>query len=138
MTGYVKNDQHVTFSTLLERMAYMEKMVGESADHHSNHKASMETRLGFVEKTLGDNAEKHTKELAAHAEKHAKSLSDHAERHAKDLAAVAGQKADTAQHSTLLQRVDYLEKSLGESADSHSNHKTTMEKRLEFIEKMIG
>merc|ERR1719305_308610 len=35
-------------------------------------------------------------------------------------------------------RVDYLEQLLGESVGNHANHKASMEKRLELIEKQLG
>jgi phosphopantetheine adenylyltransferase len=48
-------------------------------------------------------------------------------------------------HSTVLERVEYLENFIGESADKHKaiqdghdEHKTSMETRLEYIEGLIG
>jgi hypothetical protein len=37
-----------------------------------------------------------------------------------------------------LKHVDYLEQLLGESVGNHANHKASMEKRLELIEKQLG
>merc|ERR1719174_9123 len=159
MNGFAKSEQH---ATILARMEYLEKMVGESAGDHKNHKATLETRMEFLEKMVGDNAEKHAKELAAHAaknaenvDKHAKDLSAHADKHAKDLTAhaekhgltdkkVSGLEAamngfaKSEQHATMLQRMEYLEKMLGESAGDHKNHKATLEMRMEFLEKTVG
>merc|ERR1719506_723962 len=152
LTGFAKSEHH---ATLLERVTYLEKCIGESANMHSNHKATMETRLEYIEKTIGDNAEKHAKDLAAHADKHARDLAAYAEKHGLTLSEhdkkfleqrtkMSGLEtamngfAKSEQHATMLQRMEYLEKMLGESADSHKNHKATLEMRMEFLEKMVG
>merc|ERR1712039_919367 len=64
---------------------------------------------------LGDSADKHAQELQALKEAHAKFLASHG-KHAKDL---DGLKALHAHHATMGERIDYLEKMLGDSADKH-------------------
>merc|ERR1719382_1816441 len=119
-----------------ERMRYVEKLLGDSADKHakelkalkaahekhagdtsrdmadlkalSTHHASIPERMDYLESLLGDSADKHSKELAQLKDAHGK--------HAQDLQALKGIHST---HATMGQRIDYLEKMLGDSADKH-------------------
>ena len=59
---------------------------------------------------LGDSAEKHAKEIEAANEK------------LKDLHAALKTCAKTEHHATLEERMKFVEKLLGESADKHDSH----------------
>eukprot|EP00930_Biecheleria_cincta_P083353 TRINITY_DN72938_c0_g1_i1.p1 TRINITY_DN72938_c0_g1~~TRINITY_DN72938_c0_g1_i1.p1 ORF type:complete len:1818 (+),score=410.71 TRINITY_DN72938_c0_g1_i1:251-5455(+) len=131
--------------------------------------ASMEDRIAYLEKSMGDSADKHAKELQdavlkldqvhgrlSTVEKHG----DHIDELKKSHASMASQKTQLdAQHATLRERVEYLESSLGESADRHNkaladirsahsklttdvktkeaSHNSVSE-RLTYLEKAIG
>jgi hypothetical protein len=71
---------------------------------------------------------------------HQKLLDDHGDHKdsTKELADKVKQCGKAEQHIAVEKRVAYLEKFLGESAESHDDHKVNMETRLEFIEGMIG
>merc|ERR1719305_340385 len=56
----------------------------------------------------------------------------------KDLHSAIQSCVKTDHHTSMEQRLNTLEKVIGESADKHDNHKTTMETRLEYIEGLIG
>merc|ERR1719401_436658 len=142
-------------------MSYLEKLLGDSADKHTEsmaaahsqleqlhgrlsacekhgpvlselrkahanlssekaalakHHASTAERLDFLEKTLGDSADKHAAQLEALKT----TIGKHAEvvaKHAKDMETI---KSAHAHHATLGERVDYLEKMMGDSADKHT------------------
>jgi len=96
-----------------------------SAEH-----SSLADRLAFVERALGDSADRHAKELAAaHArlegmhtrlgacEQHGAALADLKKSHSS----LATDKVTLEMHhSTLSERVDYIEGIIGDSADKHS------------------
>merc|ERR1719193_2326895 len=130
-------------ATVEERMQYVEKLLGDSADKHAQelkalktaherhagdmlqglkglqglqaHHASLPERMDYLEQVLGDSADKHAKELADIRAAHAKFAEAHG-KHAKDL---EGLKRIHAHHATLQERIDYLEKNIGDSADKH-------------------
>ena len=54
-------DKLAAHATMPERVEYLETMIGEGANNHKKHKASVEERLEFVEKSIGDSAEQHAK-----------------------------------------------------------------------------
>merc|ERR1719502_2344245 len=134
-------------NTMVDRLAYVEKFMGESLDKHEKelkehradyieHKTSVNTRLEFVETLIGDSADKHAKELAAATQKMA------------DLREALLACATKENHANLEQRMAYLEKFFCESAYEHEKeiaetkkiymeHKTKMEKHLEYIEKLL-
>jgi chromosome segregation ATPase len=130
-------------ATLAQRMDYIEKALGDSADkhrdledlhkklhdNHGSHKneadvyrkrletshASMQQRVDFLEQAVGDSADKHAKELlAAHSQLK--------ELHGR-VADAHGQIKDRDQHhATVQQRIEYLEKAFGDSRDLHDKH----------------
>merc|ERR1719469_1331578 len=85
---------HAVHASLPERMAFVEKLRGDSADKHTKeiealkqahskhaksldeHHATVEQRIDYVEKMLGDSADKHAKELRALKAAHDKHASD--------------------------------------------------------------
>jgi hypothetical protein len=111
---------------LEERVKFIEKEMGESADKHDKHKTSMEDRMEFLERQVGDSAEKHWKEIQDLKGKHG------------DMTKVMAGCAKQEHHATLEERVRFIEKELGESADKHDKHKTSVETRMEFLEAKIG
>jgi chromosome segregation ATPase len=118
-------------SSLGERVQFLEDFIGESAEKHKNleetesipvdgtfedHKTTMESRLEFLEALIGDSADKHANELASALDK------------MKDLHSAVESCAKAEHHSSMEQRVEYLEKA----------YKTTMESRLQTVEGLIG
>jgi chromosome segregation ATPase len=137
------------------------------------HHASIEERLNYVERMIGDSADKHANELAA-AQTKLEALQNRlqsVDRQAAAPAAVDVQRAHSAvaslkttlddRHNSLQERVDYLERQLGDSAEKHarelkalkdahgrhardlesvkSNTKhASVEERLDYVEKAIG
>jgi hypothetical protein len=113
-------------ATLEERLAFVEKELGESADKNDKHKTSMEERMEFLETKLGDSAEKHAKEI------------EDAKAKLGDLHGAVAACAKQEHHATLEERLTFIEKELGESADKQDSHKTSMETRMEFLENKLG
>mmetsp|Transcript_83133 Transcript_83133/g.211624 ORF Transcript_83133/g.211624 Transcript_83133/m.211624 type:complete len:270 (+) Transcript_83133:3-812(+) len=177
-------DEH--HATVQERIKYLEKSLGDSADKHTKElkalaaahdkhasdlsgiqavhaaHASLPERMDYMEKLLGDSADKHTLTLQALQDAHAKFQASHGKT-AKDLETM---KVLQAHHATMGERVDYLEQTLGDSADKHAEevaalkaahaktqdalakqakdasaalaHHATVGERLAYIEKCIG
>jgi len=103
----------------LEKAALEDRHVALEARH-----TSLQERLGFLEKIHGDSADRHAEELAAaHARldamgsEHKAALGELAGQH-RSLA--TGKASLNAQHATMQERVAYLEKALGDSADGHA------------------
>jgi len=136
-------DRH--HATVEERLEFLEKQVGDAADFHSkamqsmenNHKklvssleevhskvkgekearsahhATIAERLEFLEKFVGESADKH--------ERHLKEIESAKSRLADMNGAVFGEKAAREKHhATMEQRLEQIEKLLGESIDTHS------------------
>ncbi|CAK9114565.1 unnamed protein product [Durusdinium trenchii] len=161
-----KEALHKRHSSMEERMRYLEQLMGDSADRHAKdlkaHKevqgqqhASLEERMKYIEKVLGDSAEEHAKLLA----KHKKDLEDHKQSflsHQRDFdehrAQLKTHQATIEKHATLEQRLDFLEKAIGDSAQQHMKqlqaHKADVDQkhqahssigdRVEYIEKWSG
>merc|ERR1719272_1897161 len=96
----------------------------------TEHRTTMETRLEYIEGMLGDSADKHAKEIEHLSSSHAAKLAD--------LHLAVSVCAKTDHHVTLEQRLDFLERTLGESAEQSlkeidtgksalESHKTSME-----------
>merc|ERR1712226_74802 len=134
--GRVKgmNDAHgKRHATMEERVTYLEKEMGDSADKHNRaiealeagHKklngglddlhghvtshgqrhATIEERMNYLEKEVGDSCDKHARALAALEGDHKK---------------LNGALAD--RHATLEERLKYIEHQLNDSADKHNQH----------------
>ncbi|CAE8688874.1 unnamed protein product [Polarella glacialis] len=134
------------------------------------HTASMAERLEYLEKQWGDSADKHSREMTqatskleqlhtrvTSSEKATNALTD---QHRSQEAIVADERAALhAHHSTLRERVDFLENRMGDSADAQTReleavkmahgrlatdskardaHHSTVADRLSFLEKSIG
>mmetsp|Transcript_956 Transcript_956/g.3389 ORF Transcript_956/g.3389 Transcript_956/m.3389 type:complete len:609 (+) Transcript_956:886-2712(+) len=150
-------------STLEERLEYLERLLGDSAEAHTKElhslkeahgkhattqgrlaqelealkathgeHSSLADRVGFLERTLNDSADQHAGELSALRAAHGK--------HAADLLKLAKENASTAvQHTTLQQRVDYLEKVTGDSADRHTEEfRSLQDSHARFVEEVAG
>eukprot|EP00434_Breviolum_minutum_P003137 symbB.v1.2.002762.t1/scaffold141.1/size300911/13 len=161
-------------ATLGDRVDYLEKLMGDSADKHTNelgqahtkldqlrgrltaleavgvtvesmkqnhsvlmaekakrdaHHASISERVDYIEKQLGDSADQHSQDLkAAHAkldQLHGRLASCEAHGSHIDGMRKAHEKLATDQasrdsyHATLAQRMEYLEKIVGDSVEHH-------------------
>jgi len=82
---------------------------------HARH-ANIAERVDYVEKLLGDSADKHTAEIEALKVAHSKHEAAFG-KHAKDFDAL---RTASAHHASLSERVVYMEKLLGDSADKHA------------------
>merc|ERR1712050_486065 len=148
------NDAHGTrHASVEERIKYLEKELGDSADKHAkalstleaSHKkleggldalhghvnglgdthekmhATVEERVKFLEKELGDSADKHLKqirELEALNDGHKKmgNRLDDLHGHIKGMSDYVSSK----HHFSLEERVKYIEKEMGDSAEKHA------------------
>jgi len=134
-------------SSIEKRMAFIEQCLGESVDKHDVHKANMEGRVKYLETLIGDTADKHWKEIQA-AQRDIQSAHDKAnglegklkghERTVGNMDLAMKNHATVGQTANMEQRMTYMERLLGESADKHDNHKVSMEGRLKYLEDLIG
>lgn len=147
-----------------ERIEYIEKLLGDSADRHEQqkaaldalhkkyadtagfhkHAASMEDRMTYLEKTMGDSLDKHIKELADLKQSH--------EKHKKDTADQKNLTDLTRAHASVEQRLEFLEKQVGESADKYNRDMRSLQEghskmggahasigdRMAYIENLLG
>mmetsp|Transcript_105874 Transcript_105874/g.265100 ORF Transcript_105874/g.265100 Transcript_105874/m.265100 type:complete len:978 (+) Transcript_105874:186-3119(+) len=144
--GSVKQ-QGLHHSSMVERVDFLEKVLGDSSDRHRadleaahkkldllhskvlqhgtqlTHHASVQERMQYLEQLIGDSADKHAAELAS---AHSKLQDMHGrmtacERQGYVLSDLQKDRAVKEQHHASLQeRVDYLEQAFGDSADKHS------------------
>jgi chromosome segregation ATPase len=129
-------------ASALERLDYLEKLIGDNADKHeqavakahekldahqqdiaeahgklmeahTGHHASTLERLDYLEQLIGDNADKHEQAVAKAHEK--------LDAHQQDIAEAHGKltEAHTGHHASALERLDYLEQLIGDNADKH-------------------
>jgi hypothetical protein len=134
-------------ASIEKRMAFIEQCLGESVDKHDVHKANMEGRVKYLEALIGDTADKHWKEIQA-AQRDIQSAHDKAnglegklkghERTVGNIDLAIKNHATVGQTANIEQRMTYMERLLGESADKHDNHKVSMEGRLRYLEDLIG
>jgi chromosome segregation ATPase len=155
---------HAAHASLEERMKFVEKNIGDSADRHAeelaaaharvdkvhgsltelqkahaalekdhkaknSHHATMAERMAFLEQSLGDSADKHSKELEALRLAHTK----HEQAHAGHVRDLQGIKAITEKHATVGERLDYVERMLGDSADKHAAAIEAAQAQLEHV-----
>ena len=167
----IQREKDELHGSLGERVSHLEKVLGESAEElekfkakHAkldaganklqSHHAGMQERLEYLESMLGDSADKHAKELSIMQSKvhdlHGKLHDEKRSGEAHEL---------HAKHTSLGERVGYLEKVLGESAEKHmqelenfkakhakldaganklQSHHAGMQERLEYLESMLG
>jgi len=122
-------------SGLVDRVAYLERDVGDSFEKHvkalqelqssheahkggvGRHHASTEERLAFVEKSLGDSAD--TARMCT-------DLRRAHDRHARDLGELKD--AHSSHHASVPERVAFLEKEFGDSADKHARMLTELKR----------
>jgi len=132
----VKEVVHSTHSTLEQRIELLDGLMNESGSKHArelqtlkashekqakelgvmkvNHEqhAGIAERMDYLERLVGDSADRHAQELQAIKDAHSKHGTIQ-NRHAKEL------EAAQAKHATLGERLEYLEKLFGDSADHH-------------------
>jgi len=145
-------------STIGERLDYVERLVGDSADKHaeeleklraahnkheatvnkrfkdvdglqkaSEHHASMAERIDYIEQQLGGSVDAHASEIDAVKALQSRHEKDFG-RHAKELEAL---KASHAHHASLAERVTYVERQLGDSADTHARELEVAHQKLD-------
>ncbi|CAE7633212.1 unnamed protein product [Symbiodinium pilosum] len=144
-----KAQQDVTHASLRERVDFLESSVGDNADKHgkalaelhakmtndtkSSH-ATLSERLDYVEQMLGDSAGKHAQEISdARAkldEMHARisgceAHGEHIDSLKQAHSMISGGKAKLEEklqehHASLNQRMDFLEKAMGDSFEKHA------------------
>ncbi|CAJ1432565.1 unnamed protein product [Effrenium voratum] len=161
-----KESLHKRHTGFEERIATLERFINDTHDKHSRElaeartahgrvssdaqalkerHASVEERLKFLEQTLGDSADRHSQ----HAQelKQAKTQLDAL--HGKLGEEQSQRQAREKHHSSLEERVRYMEQELGASADKHFRelkaHKesgeqkhSSLEERMKYMEKLIG
>lgn len=98
------------------------------------HHASLAERVGFLEKTFGDSADKHSAEIEALKASHAKHESSLG-KHAKDF---EGFKGSFSSHATIEERLEYIEKAMGDSADKHSEELSAAHARLKEMHSRLS
>mmetsp|Transcript_139137 Transcript_139137/g.444470 ORF Transcript_139137/g.444470 Transcript_139137/m.444470 type:complete len:2115 (+) Transcript_139137:85-6429(+) len=161
-------------ASMQERLDYLEKVLGDSADKHArevealktshskhieevrNIKASnaqhatlnIEERLSYIEKRTGDHGDTHERDLAgAHAkmdqlhnriaqcERTGAAVTDLKRSHT----GLASEKAqlDSA-HATMKERMDYLERLMGDSAEKHAKAVEETRAKAEGMHKRLA
>merc|ERR1712137_1355641 len=134
-------DEH--HASVEQRIKYIEKCVGDSADKHEQHMKELAALKGQVGDAHGKLADVHGSfvgDKRARDEHHAnveqrikyleKCVGDSADKHDKHMKALADlqggsqvdKKARDEHHANMEQRVRYLEKCVGDSADKHEQH----------------
>jgi len=139
-------DKHASVE---ERLKFLEQAIGDSADRHSQElkqtktqlealhgklsdeqgrkHASLEEKVKYIEKLIGDSADEHAKKLEAHKrdlEDHKRNLDDHKMQ-------AQSQKATVERHASFEQRLDFLERALGDSAEHHTGQLRAAKAELE-------
>eukprot|EP00933_Yihiella_yeosuensis_P034921 TRINITY_DN2841_c3_g2_i1.p1 TRINITY_DN2841_c3_g2~~TRINITY_DN2841_c3_g2_i1.p1 ORF type:complete len:1158 (+),score=286.19 TRINITY_DN2841_c3_g2_i1:162-3476(+) len=138
-----KRDAHAT--SISERLDYLEKLTGDSAEQHSRELVIAQSKIDQMHGRLST------------VEKTGSALSDQ-QRSAE--ATMADERAALhAHHATLRERLDYIESALGDSADKHNRelenlradhkrlvmdhksketHTVSLGERVSYLEKNIG
>jgi len=148
LLGREKDAREAHHASVQERLNYLEGLLGDSADKHEQHVAALEA----VKSASNKLASEARARAAQHDDKHG-SLSERLDRLALDK-----EKVDIL-HASMGERVDYIEKVLGDSADKHNRaiealrvahakhatdmatvkeHRSTLEERLNFLEVTLG
>jgi len=123
------------------------KLANDTKARDASH-TSLGERMGYVEKVLGDSATKHAQDISESMAKieamHGRvtmceSHSDHIEALRKAHATLAGDKASQQEHhASLAERVDYLEKATGDSADRHARELAQAHSKLDMLHSRLG
>merc|ERR1719512_339573 len=123
------------------------------------HTASQEDRIKYIEKVLGDSVEQHKREIEDVKAAHSR-LQGESSRQAQNHGAAADKiDAMFKSHSTMEERVAYVERAIGDSVDkaakevsslkaAHGTHNASvrdvmgkhvaLQDRMEYLEKAIG
>merc|ERR1719282_1444257 len=111
-------DTHQRHASLEERMNYVEKELGDSADKHARamsdlkkkhedlrsahgQHANVPERLRFLEQQIGDSADKHARHIAE-----IEALRKSHDKHAKEMGSLKDQHKEF--HASLTERVAYI------------------------------
>jgi len=127
------------------------KLSGDTKVRHSQldvHHSSVNDRLAYLEKTVGDSAEQHQEELSA-AHSKIEQLHGRLERCEANNNVLSSLKQANANlsnekvhfdsyHSTLSERLDYLEKVLARERATRDSLHSSVAERLEQLEGYIG
>merc|ERR1711920_1121733 len=123
-------------SVICQKLQQLENQIKDITDVMGlkEHHASLMERVAYLEKDMGDSIEKHQRMLAEMHDKHNDAMSKHAsipERVAY-LEKEVGDSAD--KHSAVLQEL----KAHGQFKQDLESHHGTVEQRLSYIEKEVG
>jgi len=94
----------------------------------TQHLASIQERVSYLEQNFGDSADAHAaevKDLKAAHEKHLAAMSRHARESGDALS------REQAQHATVAERLNHIEKLIGDSAAQHEDEVTLLKARNE-------
>jgi hypothetical protein len=140
---------HVHHASMEQRLNYMEKMMGDSVDKQAQNIAAAHARVDQLHGQLvtiethqsatGDHLKNILKErfvdikqmIGDSADKHVKALDSQRSAHGTPALDLKGRDAHRA---ILVERVDYLEKALGDLADNYVKNHTSMSERIEYLE----
>jgi len=153
--GHVKGEQETrdqNHATVVDRLEYLERFIGESADKHQKHMkdleaahaklkdihgviageksareervSTMEERLESLERQLTFSDENHTKSI--------QSMEANNRRLLGNIDALHGhikteQEQREEHHATVAERLEFLEQFVGESAEKHEKHAKDLE-----------
>lgn len=126
-------EQH---STVQDRVDYLERLMGGSADRQAKGHMPFTDRMEYLEQFMGDSLGKHEKELAATAAK----VGDHADKHGKALAELQAKiTSDTkSSHASLAERLQYVEQLLGDSVSKHAQELESAKAKLEEMHARVS
>mmetsp|Transcript_51792 Transcript_51792/g.150580 ORF Transcript_51792/g.150580 Transcript_51792/m.150580 type:complete len:1459 (-) Transcript_51792:92-4468(-) len=123
------------------------RLAAESKTREAHH-SSIQERVAFIEQQLGESADKHAKELsAAHAKlEHLHGRLSVCEAHGvaidglkKSHATLAQDKASReSHHRSVGERLDYLERMVGDSAEKHARELANAHSKLDQVHNRLS
>eukprot|EP00439_Symbiodinium_sp_Y106_P060581 s4578_g8.t6 len=124
---HAAHDKHASVEELKQTKTQLEALHGKLSDEQGRKHASLEEKVKYIEKLIGDSADEHAKKLEAHKrdlEDHKRNLDDHKMQ-------AQSQKATVERHASFEQRLDFLERALGDSAEHHTGQLRAAKAELE-------
>merc|ERR1712113_759224 len=103
--------------------------MGQDVKANSVHHATLQERIAYLEKTLGDSADKHWIEIQALKAAHAKHDTAHG-KYASDLDRL---KAAHEKHASIEERINYIESVVKDSADKHAQELAGAHKKIDTL-----
>eukprot|EP00931_Biecheleriopsis_adriatica_P025225 TRINITY_DN15541_c0_g1_i2.p1 TRINITY_DN15541_c0_g1~~TRINITY_DN15541_c0_g1_i2.p1 ORF type:complete len:1858 (-),score=462.88 TRINITY_DN15541_c0_g1_i2:61-5634(-) len=151
-----REEHHKMIHSVVQQ--HLETSKAKTAQLHeasSQHHASLQERLDYIEKCLGDSADKHAEAIAQATQK----LQDHAHAQQTTQEKLRASEEKLEHHASLASRVEYLEQIMGDSIDKHdamadahetvkdmhskmqeqheANH-ASLQERMDFVERLLG